>query len=126
MASAPCFLSGGIAGARLPAYEIHMGQVVARSGVQTPFSIRSRNGVAADAADGAIGADGNVVGTLLHGLLEHEGVRSGLLRSLWEKRGTARAPQAPVASAAEEYDRLEAHVRQHLDLDLLRKLARVG
>jgi adenosylcobyric acid synthase len=121
-----CFLNHGLGGVRVPAYEIHMGQVVARPGTRTPFFIRSRNGADANVADGAIGEQGNVVGTLLHGVLEHEGVRSSLLRSLWEKKGGARAPHAPVQSAAEEYDRLEASVRQHLDLELLRKLARVG
>jgi hypothetical protein len=31
-----------------------------------------------------------------------------------------------VPSAADEYDRLESVVRQHLDFELLRRLARVG
>ena len=80
----------------------------------------------ATTADGAIGTRDNVVGTMLHGVLEHEGLRSALLQTLWERRGVARPARAPVASAAQEYDRLEATVRAHLDLDLLRRLARVG
>jgi adenosylcobyric acid synthase len=121
-----CFLSQGLGGARVAAYEIHMGQVVARPGTQTPFSIRTRNGADAGVADGAIGENGNVVGTLLHGVLEHDGVRASLLRALWEKRGITGTSPAPLPSAADEYDRLEASVREHLDLGLLRRLARMG
>jgi adenosylcobyric acid synthase len=110
----------------LSAYEIHMGQVVAHAGVSSPFCIDARNGVAAKLADGAVNAAGNVVGTLLHGVLENERVRAHLIASLWQKHGRARAEApAPVASADDEYDRLEASVRQSLDLDLLRRLARV-
>jgi adenosylcobyric acid synthase len=125
-AGAPCFLNQGLGGLRVPAYEIHMGMLVARPGTRTPFSIRTRNGVHAGVGDGAIAESGNVVGTLLHGVLEHEGVRQSLLRSLWQKRGSVRASQARVPSAIEEYDRLEASVREHLDLGLLRQLARMG
>jgi adenosylcobyric acid synthase len=126
VAGDPCFLTHGLAGAQVAAYEIHMGQVVARPGTRTPFSIRTRNGAEAGVADGAIGENDNVVGTLLHGILEHDGVRASLLRTLWEKRGMARSSHAPVPSVADEYDRLEVVVREHLDLGLLRQLARVG
>jgi adenosylcobyric acid synthase len=125
VASEPCFLTRSAPSGPIPAYEIHMGQVAARPGTKTPFIIRTRNGSESHAADGAIGTRDNVVGTMLHGVLEHEGLRSGLLRTLWERRGVARPARTPVASAAEEYDRLEATVRAHLDLDLLRRLARV-
>lgn len=110
----------------LSAYEIHMGQVVAHPGVASPFRIDSRNGAALGASDGAVNAAGNVLGTLLHGVLENERVRAHLIASLWQRRGLRRA-DAPdhVPSADEEYDRLEASVRASLDLDLLRRLARV-
>jgi adenosylcobyric acid synthase len=124
---ADCFLTRGLGVGKISGYEIHMGQVVARDGVPTPFCIETRNGVAASVSDGAVSAQGNVVGTLIHGLLENDGLRAALLTSLWEKRGQARnALPHRVPSAAEEYDRLEASVRAHLDLGLLRQLARVS
>jgi adenosylcobyric acid synthase len=111
----------------LAAYEIHMGQVLARPGVGAAFTLRARNGVAIDAADGGVNAAGNVVGTLLHGVLENGGVRASLRAALWERRGGTRLPAATrVASADDEYDRLEQSVRAHLDLGLLRQLAGVG
>jgi adenosylcobyric acid synthase len=124
--AAPCFLTRGLDAVEVPAYEIHMGQARARSAVAVPFRIESRNGVAAGAADGAINAAGNVVGTLLHGLLEHPGLRASLLATLWQRRGEQREPGTTVPSAADEYDRLEVVVRQHLDFDSLRRLARIS
>jgi adenosylcobyric acid synthase len=118
-----CFLTRGRDAERVAGYEIHMGQVVAREGVAVPFRIESRNGVGASVPDGAVSAAGNVVGTLLHGLLEDDGLRGALLSSLWEKRGVPRvASPRRVPSAAEEYDRLEASVREHLDFRLLREI----
>jgi adenosylcobyric acid synthase len=121
------FLTRGLGEAPLAAYEIHMGQVLARPGVAAAFALRARNGVAIEAADGGVNARGNVVGTLLHGLLENASVRASLRAALWERRGGMQAP-APthVPSAADEYDRLEQSVREHLDLGLLRQLAGVG
>jgi adenosylcobyric acid synthase len=112
--------------AELSAYEIHMGQVVARAGVASPFGIDTRNGGAYGGGDGAVNAAGNVVGTLLHGILENDRVRAHLIASLWQRRGVDRpAFPAPIASVEDEYDRLEASVRASLDLGLLRRLARV-
>jgi adenosylcobyric acid synthase len=111
----------------LTGYEIHMGQVVRRAGVNAAFSLRTRNGQSCELGDGAVDASGRVVGTLLHGVLENDGVRASLLAAAWERRGLTRADTTtPVASVEAEYDRLEANVREHLDLDLLRQLARVG
>jgi adenosylcobyric acid synthase len=119
------FLAPAAAGA-LSAYEIHMGQVVTHTGVRSPFGIDTRNGAPSGASDGAVNVPGNVVGTLLHGILENEAVRVHLLESLWQRRGLGRAAApAPIASVEAEYDRLEASVRASLDLDLLRRLARV-
>lgn len=124
---ASSFLSAGSEGASLPGYEIHMGQVSVHAGVQSPFRIDERNGSAANVADGAVNATGNVLGTLIHGLLEHAGVRASLLAALRKQKGLAALkPGSSVPRAAEEYDRLEATVRESLDLPLLRRLARVG
>lgn len=124
---APCFLNVGIGAGLVPGYEIHMGEALPRPGAQSPFRLETRNGVATDVVDGAINAGGNVVGTMLHGLLEHAGARSGLLSSLRERKGLAPPHGAStVPSAADEYDRLEASVRGSLDLKLLRKLAKIG
>lgn len=127
VAARETFLTRGIGTTPLAAYEIHMGQVVARPAVDAVFTLRTRNGMATSASDGAVNATGNVVGTLLHGVLENPGVRASLLAELWARRGRS-GPPAPtrVPSADDEYDRLEQTLRAHLDLGLLRKLAGVG
>lgn len=124
---AASFLGGGLGSTLVRGYEIHMGQVTAHPGVVKPFLIQKRNGETTSAADGAINAAGNVVGTMIHGLLEQDSVRTNLLESLWKRRGRPRpAPVRSVPRADAEYDRLEAHVREHVDLRLLRELARIG
>jgi len=105
------------------AYEIHMGQLSLRSTARGAFRLSSRNGQRVDVIDGAISATGNVVGTLLHGLLENEGLRASLLAALRRERGGEATPSPAVPTREAEYDRLEAAVRQSLDLQLLRRLA---
>jgi adenosylcobyric acid synthase len=124
---APSFLSRSPGSESIPGYEIHMGRITLHAGVKSPFRIEAQNGAVVDVVDGAINEAGNVVGTLIHGLLEHAGVRSSLLAALREQKGLAEGEGSPmIPSAAEEYDRLEAVVRQSLNLPLLRRLARVG
>jgi adenosylcobyric acid synthase len=121
------FLTRGLGTAPLAAYEIHMGQVLARPGLDAAFTLQARNGVAVEAADGGVNRAGNVVGTLLHGVLENTSVRVSLRATLWERRGRSQPLAAThVASAADEYDRLEQSVRAHLDLALLRQIAGIG
>ncbi len=121
-----CFFAAHGEPADLPGYEIHMGQLSVLPGVRSPFRIISRNGESTNVVDGAINRAGNVVGTIIHGLLEHAGLRAGLLASLRQRKGLAQPHGSGVASASDEYDRLEAVVRQSLDLSLLRRLAQVG
>jgi len=123
----PCFLGNPVQAGEIPGYEIHMGQVTVSANVRSPFQIVSRNGMPACLPDGAISTAGNVIGTLIHGLLEHPGVRRSLLEALSQQKGLARSDvSTQVPSAQAEYDRLEAALRQSLDLALLRRLARTG
>lgn len=126
VAARETFLTRGLGAGPLAAYEIHMGQVVPRPGVGAAFALRARNGDAVALEEGAVSAAGNVVGTLLHGLFENAPVRASLRAALWSQRGEpgAAAPTS-IASAEDEYDRVEQSVRAHLDLDLLRRLAQI-
>ena len=122
-----CFLGDPVELGEITGYEIHMGQVSVSANVRSPFQIVDRNGTPTCVADGAISASGNVIGTLIHGLLEHPGLRGSLLAALRQQKGLARPEVSPqVPSAQAEYDRLEAALRQSLDLPLLRRLARTG
>jgi adenosylcobyric acid synthase len=115
---------GVAAGTELTGYEIHMGDARGTTG-DAPFEIVARNGEALAIVDGA--ARGSVVGTMIHGLLDNDAVRAGLLANLRARRGLATPPPGePIALArAREYDRLADAIDAHLDLDLLWRLSRV-
>lgn len=121
----PSFLTDGVAIEEdVTGYEIHMGVVEPRGPRASPFEIRSRNGRIVATADGAIG--GAVVGTMLHGLFENEVIRARTLAFLRKRKGLSEC-SAPhrIPSKQAEYDRLEAAVREHLDRELLWRLARL-
>jgi adenosylcobyric acid synthase len=87
------------------------------------FEIVARNGHAARARDGAIGGDGAIVGTMLHGVFENDALRAGTLAALRERRGVPAPPARRIPTRRAEYDRLEAAVRGSLGGDLLWQLA---
>lgn len=104
-------------------YEIHMGIVELENGQASPFEIQSRNGVPGTRAEGAIGGDGAVVGTMLHGLFENDAIRSRTLAGLRRRKGLPeRSLSQGIPSKQAEYDRLEAAMREHIDCELLWRL----
>jgi len=121
----PSFLTDGtMDGEHVTGYEIHMGAIeLTRSGV-SPFEIVLRNGRGEAVADGAVGAGGAIVGTMLHGLFENEVIRMRMLAFLRRQKGLVAPIARAVPTKQAEYDRLEATVRAHLDCELLRRIAR--
>ncbi|WP_438026725.1 cobyric acid synthase [Sorangium sp. So ce233] len=109
--------------AELIGYEIHMGQVERASGARAAFAIEARSGRAEAALDGAVSADGAVVGTMIHGIFENDGLRRALLAALRARRGLA-APAGATAipSRHDEYDRLATAVEASLDRALLDRI----
>jgi adenosylcobyric acid synthase len=125
--AASSFLTANLLGAmECSGYEIHMGLVEPTGACPSPFEIVSRNGVPARIADGAIDATGCIIGTMLHGLFENAPLRASLLDSLRARRGLPTPAHTGVIPTRQaEYDRLEATVRAHIDLDLLWRLSRL-
>jgi adenosylcobyric acid synthase len=142
-AAAPTFLTeGAAADCELRAFEIHMGHLHPRQprAHTTPahgtavdpspyvptFAIRGRNGAAADERDGAVNADGTVVGTLLHGLFENAPVMTSLLDHLRQRRGLPARGASAIWSRESAYERLADAARQYLDGPMLRQIAGIG
>jgi adenosylcobyric acid synthase len=153
-AAAATFLTeGAAADCELRAFEIHMGHLhprqpgshgglpaqsslapafTARSSGAAPaaytptFAILGRNGLASDERDGAVNADGTVVGTLLHGLFENAPVMTSLLDHLRQRRGLPARGASAIWSRESAYERLADAARQHLDGPLLRQIAGLG
>jgi adenosylcobyric acid synthase len=104
---------GEAGGASFSGYEMHMG-VTTGADCAHPFA-RLSNGT----PDGAVSADGRVVGTYIHGLFGDD-----RQRSVWLTRLGA-GPSTLVHGALVEstLDRLAAHIAAHVDIDRLLSLA---
>lgn len=89
-------------------YEIHMGETVRDGGVGPAFG-----------DDGAVSADGLVIGTYLHGLFRNPSAVDALLSFLHERRGLVYEPTAEV----DPYGALAELMSEHVDLDRLLGLA---
>ncbi|ODT70654.1 MAG: cobyric acid synthase CobQ [Pelagibacterium sp. SCN 63-23] len=97
-------------GELLTGYHMHMG-VTEGPALQRPFA---RVG---NAAEGAISADGRVMGTYLHGLFAADSFRRAFL-------GKAASPDLAYAAGVETaLDNLATHLENHLDIDRVLALA---
>ncbi len=105
---------GEALGAPFRGYEMHMG-VTTGPDCARPFAK-----LADGATDGAVSADGRVVGTYVHGLFADDRQRTAWLTRL----GAGPSAIAHDALVETTLDRLAAHVAAHLDLDRLLKLSR--
>jgi adenosylcobyric acid synthase len=116
----PCFLSADSGTSELMGYEIHMGAVERLGPCAVPFEVHARSGQTVRELEGAISSDGAVVGTMMHGLFENELVRRSLLAFLRQRKGLPEPTAAfAIPTRDAEYDRLEAALRESIDVDLL-------
>jgi len=102
-----------LTGDPLVGYHMHMG-VTRGAGLEKPFA------QIGDVADGAVSADGTVMGTYLHGLFAADAFR----RAFLGPAATAASSLAYEATIDATLDALAAHLERHLDLDALLELAR--
>jgi adenosylcobyric acid synthase len=102
-------------------YEIHMGETVYENGAE-PFAEILREGETQPVADGAIASSGRVWGTYIHGLFDDDAFRHKVLDFARKKCGLAPAYTHIRVTAEREarIDRWAAHLRQSLDMKLIR------
>jgi len=84
-------------------YEIHMG-ITDRGDDQEAFD-----------NEGAVSADGLVIGTYMHGLLSSPQVVDALLTYLYEKKGKPYVRLKETA-LSDPYDQLALHFEEHVDM----------
>ena len=113
-------LLGGCVGAALTGYEIHMG-VAAEETPASPFRVESRSGLAMSSPDGALDDEGMTLGTYMHGLFHNREVRRSVLEFAAGRKGVTLPQANEDVDLNEEYDRLAALVREHLDMDHIRR-----
>jgi len=113
---------GGLMAERLfQGYEIHLGETVYQDGAH-PFSEITRLGESRSLRDGVVSSDGFVFGTYVHGLFDNDRFRHAFLRVAREACGLAAPAQTACITAERErrIDRLADHVRNSLDMELIK------
>jgi adenosylcobyric acid synthase len=107
----------------LSGYEIHMGQTRPLAASRPAFRLLARLHEAVSVEDGQVSAEGRVVGTYLHGILDNDALRAGLLS--WAAGGQDVATLGDYAAFKDQqYDLLADLLEEHLKLDgLLEPLA---
>lgn len=108
----------------LEGYEIHMG--VSHLGADATFArLTLRNGQAEQWVDGAVNADGNVLGSYIHGLFDSHDFTRALLDNLRQRKGLAVFDGVTVDYAQhkqQQFDLLAAQMRQHIDIERIYQL----
>lgn len=98
----------------LTAYEIHMGQTEGTPDTQlSPFAYL------ADGKSDGYWLDERCMGTYLHGILDNRTFVNQLIRPYLDSAQQAPTPMDYRDYKEEQYDRLAAHVRKHVDIDRL-------
>ena len=121
-AQSPTWLGGGFAGKQFDGYEIHLGETVYSSGAGS-FAEIERAGESGRRPDGAVGEGGRVMGTYVHGLFADDEFRHAVIQAARAACGLEPAAELARVAADRErrIDRLAAHVREALDMRLIRQ-----
>jgi adenosylcobyric acid synthase len=105
----------------LDAYEIHMGRTIARGAGPFPVPFVASHG-GEEHADGCMSADGNVVGTYMHGLLENASLRRAMLAALARRKGRERSESTRPSTTDEAIDSLADLVRDNVDIGAIARM----
>ena len=116
---------GLLAGAQcspIEGYEIHMG-ICHGQPAWVPFSVCKRGQEHHHKPEGALAADGRVMGTYIHGLFHNTVLRQVILRNVAVARGKC-LPEGTSSRIRDiEYDKLAALVRRSLGMSLIYNIA---
>ena len=116
------FLGAQLIGKGLVGYEIHMGEThFTEEHIHHPFRIVQTAGKKSCMMDGALSADGLVIGTYIHGIFDDDTFRRTFLNRLRIRRGWAELPIRYHYRAEKEhaYNRLADTVRGSLNMKKL-------
>jgi adenosylcobyric acid synthase len=104
----------------IPGYFIHAG-ITAADG--DPLFELEEDG--ALKSDGGCDASGMVMGTMVHGLFEHDGARHAAIDQLRRLRGLALSSERARWDRQTDYDRLADAIAEHCDMGLLHRLVAI-
>ncbi len=108
----------------LTGYEIHMGETMfgGHNSVKPFARITERAGKTVNLLDGCVSADGNVMGTYIHGIFDNDGFRRKLIDYLRVKKGFKPSNGCnPDFKAIKErkYNELANIVRRNMDMNMV-------
>ena len=104
-------------------YEIHMGETTIGRSVQSFAMLTSRSGQAVSREDGAVSADGRIIGTYLHGIFNSGSFRRGFLNRLRLKKGL---PVPTITETEDPFELLARHLERNLDMPRLLAICGLG
>lgn len=104
-------------------YEIHMGRTELLSGALPFAQIFQRSGEAIEVIDGAVSANGLIIGTYMHGIFDNDWLRQNIIKFLCAQKGIALEGWQDFKTQQqlkeEAYDQLAKVVRDNLNMPLL-------
>lgn len=107
-------------------YEIHMGRTELLSGALPFAEIFQRSGEEVAVLDGAVSANGLVIGTYMHGIFDNDWIRQNIIRFLCERKGIIRDGwndfKTQQQLKEEAYDQLAQLVRDNLNMPLVYRI----
>lgn len=109
----------GLKGTPIKGYEIHMGQTVLGENTQALIHMTESLNQEIDLYDGAIRADGLVMGSYIHGIFDDLTFTRKLLDLIRQEKGLDSHDQSQMTFEAfkdKEYDKLADLMRKHIDM----------
>jgi adenosylcobyric acid synthase len=102
-------------------YEIHVGETLYGEEA-TSFAEITRAGASAPVTDGAVSSDLRVFGTYVHGIFDDDNFRHAFLEAARAACGLGPCAARTFVAAGREsrLDRLAAHVRRSLDMEMIK------
>ena len=117
-----------LAGLEYSGYEIHMGRSSVVYADTKEYSKLSEDAkterITQTPEIPVILNSGNVYGTYVHGIFDHAGIASSIIKALSLKKGVEYSPKdIDLESYKEkEYDRLSEIIRDHMDMDAIKEI----
>ncbi|MBL7120114.1 MAG: cobyric acid synthase [Dehalococcoidia bacterium] len=115
----------GMKGQEVVGYEIHMGHTSGSEDTGA-FDIYETPAGKADYVDGAVNAQGTVLGTYMHGLFHNHAFRQTMLNTLRRRRGLPERWGGGAVDKEQQYDRLADLVRRSLDMTAIYRIVEHG
>ena len=111
----------------LAGYEIHMGETQRGAHVDPFVRLNECNAQPYDSVDGAVSADGNVLGTYLHGVFDNGEFTRALLNGLRERKGLKAWDGESFdyqQHKQKQFDILASAMREHIDIERIYQIMR--